>query len=93
MQKLYKNTWLTATNILWNVSKLSISGEVIECFRDRKIQVPIVIFARRYDKQAHAELTKMGACDYITEDNLQTSLLEKTIQTIFECYVQLSEKR
>lgn len=62
--------------------------EVIETFRECKIQVPVVIVTGQGDEQTAPQLMKGEAYRYITKDNLTTNLLEKTIQTALERYVQ-----
>lgn len=62
--------------------------EVIETFRDCKIQVPVVIITGEGDERTVPKSMEGEAYRYITKDNLTTNLLEETIQTTLERYVQ-----
>jgi len=53
--------------------------DVLEGFHKEGINLPAVIVTGQNDEQAAAELMKMGACDYITKDNLTSGLVEKVI--------------
>jgi len=67
--------------------------DVVEIFGEREVQLPVIIVASKPDEQSAVELVKIGAYDYITEDNLDTELFEKTILTSLERYARLAEEK
>jgi len=52
---------------------------VLETFQECKVDVPVVIITAGGDEQILTEGIKMGFFDHITENNIKTGLLEKTI--------------
>jgi DNA-binding NtrC family response regulator len=62
--------------------------ETLEGFRECRIAVPVVVIYSQGSKQPATELTKMGVCDCIVQENLSSILLETTISGVAENFQQ-----
>jgi len=67
--------------------------EVLETFQECKVDVPVVIITAGGDEQILAEGIKLGFFDYITDAELNTGVLEKTVQKALERYVQQAKHK
>lgn len=62
--------------------------ETLEVFCECRITVPVVVIYSQGSKQTATELTKMGVCDCIVQENLSAILLERTISGVVENFQQ-----
>jgi len=68
--------------------------KLIQTFKDMHVDSPLIILTGQGDEKLAVESLKMGAKDYLTKNNLTSSLLDKTITYVIERYrLEKKEKR
>jgi two-component system cell cycle sensor histidine kinase/response regulator CckA len=66
--------------------------ELLEKFKSRKIDIPIIVITGRGDERIAVEAIKRGAKDYLNKDFLTSERLEITIKSILQNRAREKEK-
>jgi len=66
--------------------------ELLEQFKSRKIEIPIIVITGRGDERIAVEAIKHGAKDYLNKDFLTSQRLEITIRSILQNQAREKEK-